>query len=168
MDSAARLRIDGCGRGSDPHSCPLGPDTVAVIHSHPSANASPLLPPPPHRVPLIAGSLSSCQHTCIWEDNFTNGSVNYKKEEIKKQARFFHTSDSSIYQNIVRSTSHVEQIISSNPCVLDVVKARSIHNEWMDEWMSHIKRLFPLILQFTSWSNWIGLTFYSISSVRET
>lgn len=96
VDSAARLRIDGCGRGSDPHSCPLGPDTVAVIHSHPSANASPLLPPPPHRVPLIAGSLSSCQHTCIWEDNFTNGSVNYKKEEIKKQARFFHTSDSSI------------------------------------------------------------------------
>lgn len=63
LDLAAELRIDGCGRGFNPHSCPLGEDTITIPHSHSSANA-PLLSSPPHRVPLITDP-SLCQRTCI-------------------------------------------------------------------------------------------------------
>lgn len=63
LDLAAELRIDGCGRGFNPQSCPLGEDTITILHSHSSANAPPFSPP--HRVPLITGSPSLCQRACI-------------------------------------------------------------------------------------------------------
>lgn len=79
LDSAAGLRINGCDRGSNTHSCPLGQDTITIKHSHSSANAS-----PPCCVPSITGSLSLCQHTWIWADHFANCSVNYHKNKNKK------------------------------------------------------------------------------------
>ena len=45
LDLAAGLTINGCDRGSNPHSHTLGQDTITAVHSHG--------PPPPRGPPLV-------------------------------------------------------------------------------------------------------------------
>lgn len=52
--AANRWSRDG---GSNPHTSPLGQDTITIVHSHSSADAPPLLRAVP---PSIAGALSVC------------------------------------------------------------------------------------------------------------